>query len=83
MTKATYSVIIPTYNRQSFLLRALKSVEKQIIKPKEVFIVDNHPFGINKFIFDKCAYKLFFTDSNPEAEAIASISVFISVKFEA
>ena len=53
MTKATYSVIIPTYNRPSFLLRALKSVEKQIIKPKEVFIVDNHPFGINKFIFDK------------------------------
>ena len=53
MIRSTYSVIIPTYNRPIFLLRAVKNVDKQIIKPKEVFIVDNHPSGINKFIFLK------------------------------
>ena len=58
MKNISYSVIIPTYNRPKFLLRALKSVEKQTIKPKEVFIIDNHPFGINRFYFLKAKTSL-------------------------
>ena len=35
------SVIIPTYNRCDLLKRAINSVIKQTIKPKEIIIVDN------------------------------------------
>ena len=35
------SVIIPTYNRCDLLKRAIKSVIKQTITPKEIIIVDN------------------------------------------
>lgn len=52
-TYFSYSVIIPTYDRPNLLLRALKSVNKQTIKPKEVFIVDNHPFYKSKIIYHK------------------------------
>ena len=35
------SVIIPTYNRCDLLKRAINSVIKQTITPKEIIIVDN------------------------------------------
>ena len=35
------SVIIPTLNRCNFLKRALESVFKQTIKPKEIIVIDN------------------------------------------
>ena len=35
------SVIIPTYNRCDLLKRAINSVIKQTIAPKEIIIVDN------------------------------------------
>ena len=35
------SVIIPTYNRCDLLKRAINSVIKQTIRPKEIIIVDN------------------------------------------
>jgi len=57
-TNFSYSVIIPTYFRPNLLLRALKSVNKQIIKPDKVLIVDNHPFNKSKIIYDK-AKRLF------------------------
>ena len=38
---AEISVIIPTYNRCDLLKRAINSVIKQTITPKEIIIVDN------------------------------------------
>ena len=35
------SVIIPTYNRCDLLKRAINSVIKQTITPKEIIVVDN------------------------------------------
>jgi glycosyltransferase involved in cell wall biosynthesis len=35
------SVIIPTYNRQSEVLRAVESVIKQTIKPFEIIVIDD------------------------------------------
>ena len=35
------SVIIPTLNRCEFLKRALHSVLKQTLKPREIIVVDN------------------------------------------
>ena len=36
------SVIIPTLNRPKFLNKAILSIENQILKPSEIFIVDNN-----------------------------------------
>ena len=46
-------MIIPTYFRPFLLLRALKSINKQIIKPDKVFIVDNHPLNKSKNVYLK------------------------------
>jgi glycosyltransferase involved in cell wall biosynthesis len=35
------SVVIPTYNRATLLIKALKSVQDQTLQPKEVIIVDD------------------------------------------
>ena len=37
-----YSIVIPTFGRNKFLKDCLKSVEKQLVKPQEVFIIDNN-----------------------------------------
>ena len=52
-TYFSYSVIIPTYYRPNLLLRALKSINEQTIKPDKVFIVDNHPSYKSKIVFEK------------------------------
>ena len=39
--KYRISVIIPTFNRSSFLKRALVSVINQSISPNEIIVVDN------------------------------------------
>lgn len=35
------SVVVPFYNRSSFLIRLLDSIEKQTLSPKKVYIIDN------------------------------------------
>lgn len=52
-TYFSYSVIIPTYYRPNLLLRALKSINEQTIKPEKVFIVDNHPSYKSKIVCEK------------------------------
>ena len=37
----TFSVIIPTHNRNSFLVRAIKKTLSQKQKPKEIIIIDD------------------------------------------
>ena len=37
-----YSVVIPTYGRNKFLAGCLESINRQTIKPEEVFIIDNN-----------------------------------------
>ena len=45
----SYSIVIPTYGRNDFLGNCLESIEAQILKPKDVFIIDNNnDFKINK-----------------------------------
>lgn len=39
--KVTISVVVPTYNRQEELNRALLSIEKQTRKPDEIIVVDD------------------------------------------
>lgn len=41
MDPQDYSVVIPTYNRLALLKEALDSLERQIVKPAEVIIVDD------------------------------------------
>ena len=36
------ATIIPTLNRPNFLEKALLSINKQIMKPDEIYIVDNN-----------------------------------------
>ena len=54
------SVIIPTYNRARYLLRALNSVIMQTKAVQEIIVVDNHSsdgtrdFVKDKFPFVKC-----------------------------
>ena len=35
------SVVIPTFNRRNFLKRAIRSVIKQTIEPREIIVIDN------------------------------------------
>ena len=51
INRATFTVIIPTFNRQRLLIRAIQSINFQKKKPTEVIIVDNEPNGNNKKIF--------------------------------
>ena len=45
----SYSIVIPTYGRNDFLKDCLKSIEAQILKPKDFFIIDNNnDININK-----------------------------------
>ena len=37
-----YSIVIPTYGRNKFLEDCLASIEKQTIKPQDIFIIDNN-----------------------------------------
>ncbi len=37
-----YSVVIPTYGRNDFLVGCLQSIEKQTIKPEDVYVIDNN-----------------------------------------
>ena len=37
-----YSIVIPTFGRNKFLKDCLISVEQQLKKPQEVFIIDNN-----------------------------------------
>ena len=42
MKKILFSIIIPTYNREEKLKRALNSVINQTYKEWEIIIIDNH-----------------------------------------
>ena len=35
------SVVIPTFNRRALLKRAINSVIKQTIEPREIIVIDN------------------------------------------
>ena len=37
-----YSVVIPTFGRIKFLKDCLQSVDDQLVRPQEVFIIDNN-----------------------------------------
>ena len=37
-----YSIVIPVFKRLKILIRCIESIEKQILKPLEVIIVDNN-----------------------------------------
>ena len=51
MTNNTISVIIPTYNRDNTLIRAIKSVYKQTFQPLEIIVVDdNSDFDVSKLL---------------------------------
>jgi glycosyltransferase involved in cell wall biosynthesis len=41
MTSHSISVIIPAYNAEKTIRRALKSIENQTLLPKEVIVVDD------------------------------------------
>jgi len=46
------AAIIPTYNRPLFLRQCLNSIEKQTVKPDEVYLIDNNKNSeINRNIF--------------------------------
>ena len=56
--KNGYAAIIPTYDRPNNLYNALQSVKSQTLKPKEIFIVDNHPNSKNRNIVKNISKKL-------------------------
>jgi glycosyltransferase involved in cell wall biosynthesis len=53
MNKINFSVIIPAYENNKFLLETLYSVYKQKFQPNEVLIVDTSKRGINKSIINQ------------------------------
>jgi glycosyltransferase involved in cell wall biosynthesis len=55
---SSIAVIIPTYDRQKLLLKAVKGIKKQSFKVKEIFIVDTNPFFKNETVVKAISKKL-------------------------
>lgn len=63
-TKDLVSVIIPTFGRSEFLIRALKSVLNQTFKDIEIIIVDDNGKGSKNQILTEDRIKDFFSTLN-------------------
>ncbi len=53
MRFADLSVIVPTYNREHFLARALHSVLRQTVLPREIIVVDDGSTDRTRYLVDR------------------------------
>ncbi len=53
MRYADLSVIVPTYNREHFLERALRSVLAQTVLPREIIVVDDGSADRTRYLIDR------------------------------
>ena len=54
MEKIDISIIIPIYNMEKYIENAIKSVEEQTIKDKEIIIIDDGSTDSSSAIIEKC-----------------------------
>lgn len=64
----TYSIIIPAFNEDQYILQTLESITNQTLLPQEVVIVDDNSVDktyqlVNDYIIDKASFKLIKTNA--------------------
>ena len=69
------ATIIPTLNRHNFLEKALLSINKQIMKPDEIYIVDNNDkdnknFEVYKKLQDYTNINLIYIKNNGSIQSL-------------
>lgn len=78
-----FSIILPTYNREKILPRAIKSVLKQSYEKWELIIIDDGSTDKTKDVVDKFCNKdrrvKHFYQSNKERSAARNYGIYLSL----